>query len=155
MDKTQTTDSSFPFRVLYLTRNLTGRVRVATFLETWFLGWRCLTGLTLHVMTCHTVSLVSFLLLKACHGASVIGGGGGCGDFFLACEDFGGVFDHSFPACACFLWFLLLLLLFLVEISSRILIPLFYARISPQWLIKLRRLWPKAPWQVACELVSW
>ena len=30
-----------------------------------------------------------------------------------------------------------------------------YARISPQWLIGLRRLWPTVPWRVACELVSW
>ena len=36
--------------------------------------------------------------------------------FFLACEDFGRMFDHSFPACAFF---------FKVEISSRTLIPLF------------------------------
>ena len=25
--------------------------------------------------------------------------------FFLACEDFGRMFDHSFPACAVFLFF--------------------------------------------------
>ena len=29
-----------------------------------------------------------------------------------------------------------------------------YAKISLQWLSKLRRLWPSVPWQVACELVS-
>ena len=29
-----------------------------------------------------------------------------------------------------------------------------YDRISPQWLIELRRLWLKGPRQVACELVS-
>ena len=40
-------------------------------------------------------------------------GGGG---FFLACEDFGRMFDNSFPACAFF---------FKVEINSRTLIPLF------------------------------
>ena len=34
---------------------------------------------------------------------------------------------------------------FHVEISSRTLIPLFYAMISPQWLSELRRLWPNAP----------
>ena len=28
------------------------------------------------------------------------GGGGDSGSFFLACEDFGRIFDHSFPACA-------------------------------------------------------
>ena len=30
------------------------------------------------------------------------GGGGGGGGFFLACEDFGRMFGHSFPACAFF-----------------------------------------------------
>ena len=39
------------------------------------------------------------------------GGGGGGGDgsgggSFLACEDFGNMFDHSFPACALFFFFL-------------------------------------------------
>ena len=29
-----------------------------------------------------------------------------------------------------------------------------HARISPQWLTKLKRLWPNVYWQVACELVS-
>ena len=29
----------------------------------------------------------------------------------------------------------------------------FSARISPQWLGEVRRLWPNFPWQVACELV--
>ena len=33
---------------------------------------------------------------------------------------------------------------FEVEISSRTLIPL-YARLSPQWLSELRRLWPNVP----------
>ena len=28
------------------------------------------------------------------------------------------------------------------------------ARISPQWLSELRRLWPSVPWWVSCELVS-
>ena len=28
------------------------------------------------------------------------GGSGGDGGSFLACEDFGRMFDHSFPACA-------------------------------------------------------
>ena len=37
------------------------------------------------------------------------GGGGGGGGFFLACKDFGRMFEHSFPACAfvsffCFKW---------------------------------------------------
>ena len=49
---------------------------------------------------------------------SKICGGGGCGGFFLACEDFGRMFDNSSPTPP--------LALFLkVEISSRILIPLF------------------------------
>ena len=41
-------------------------------------------------------------------------------------------------------------LCFTVGISLRTLIPLFYARISPQWLSKLRRLWP-----AECSLTSW
>ena len=40
------------------------------------------------------------------------GGGGGGGGSFLPCEDFGRMFDHSFPA-------------FYVEISLHTLIPLF------------------------------
>ena len=68
-------------------------------------------------------------------------GGGG---FFLACER---MFDHSFPACASFF-------LFAVEISSRTLISLFYARISAQWLSKLRRLLTSVLLRFARELVS-
>ena len=56
---------------------------------------------------------------------------GGGGSFFLACEDFGRMFNHSFPICAFFLFF------FEVEISSHTLIPLLMLRISPQWLSKL------------------
>ena len=41
-----------------------------------------------------------------------------------------------------------------VEISSRTVSPLFYARVSPQWLSELRRLWPNVAWHVACVLVS-
>ena len=37
--------------------------------------------------------------------------------FFLACDDFGRMFDYSLPACAFFFFFE-------VEISSRTLIPL-------------------------------
>ena len=37
------------------------------------------------------------------------------------------------------------LFVFKVEISSRALIPLVYARISPQWLSELRRLWLNVP----------
>ena len=47
------------------------------------------------------------------------GGGGGGGGLFLACEDLGRIFDHSFPACA----FFVLFCFFEVEISSRTLIP--------------------------------
>ena len=42
--------------------------------------------------------------------------GGGSGGFFLACKDFGRMFDYSFPTCTFF---------FKVEISLRTLIPLF------------------------------
>ena len=45
----------------------------------------------------------------------LLGGGGG---FFLTCEDFGRIFDNSFPACTFFFFFK-------VEISSCVLIPLF------------------------------
>ena len=30
----------------------------------------------------------------------------------------------------------------------------FCARISPQWLSELRKLWPNVPWQVVCEFIS-
>ena len=80
---------------------------------------------------------------RGCISAKRRGGGGG---FFLACEDLGRMFDNSFPACAFFFLFPK------VEISSRTLFPLF-ARISPPWLSELRRMWPNAPCQVACELV--
>ena len=60
----------------------------------------------------------------------------GGGVFFLACEDFRRMFHHSFPGPAFFFFFK-------VEISLRTLI--LYARISPQWLSELRRLWPNVP----------
>ena len=41
-----------------------------------------------------------------CQCAGGGGGGGGDGSFFLACEDLGGRFDDSFPACAFFFFFL-------------------------------------------------
>ena len=75
-------------------------------------------------------------------------------DFSLASEEFGRMFDHSFAVCAFFLLLLLLFFFFEVEISLRTLIPLLCARISPQWLSELRRLWPNVPSQVACEFVS-
>ena len=43
-----------------------------------------------------------FLLTESDEG----GGAGGGGGFFLACEDFGRMFDNSFPTCAFFLLFL-------------------------------------------------
>ena len=48
------------------------------------------------------------------------GGDGGIGGsgFFLVCEDFGRMFDHSFPACAFFFFFK-------ADINSRKLVPLF------------------------------
>ena len=49
------------------------------------------------------------------------GGGGGC--FFLASEDLGRMFNHSFPACVFLLFFLFFFYFFKVEISSRTLIP--------------------------------
>ena len=54
-----------------------------------------------------------------------------CGGFLLACEDFGRMFDHLFPACAFFLSFRFFFSsffsssLFEVEISSRTPVPLF------------------------------
>ena len=43
--------------------------------------------------------------------------------FFLACKDFGRMFDNSFPACTVFVWGLFVFLI--VEISLHTLIPLF------------------------------
>ena len=65
--------------------------------------------------------------------------------FFLACEDFGGRFDDSLPAYAFF---------FRAEIILRTLLPPFGARISPQWLSELKRLWLSIPLGAALELVS-
>ena len=45
------------------------------------------------------------------------GGGSGGGGFFLACEDFGRMFDHSFPACVFFWFFFFVFFFFKVEIS--------------------------------------
>ena len=54
--------------------------------------------------------------------------------FFLACEDFGGKLDDSFHAFAFF---------FLKWRSARAHQSTFFqARISPQWLSELKRLWP-------------
>ena len=65
------------------------------------------------------------------------GGGGGDSDFILACEDFGRMFDHSFPVSAFF---------FLKWRLARA--HLFYSvpgSVSPQWLCELRRLWLNVP----------
>ena len=70
-------------------------------------------------------------------------------DFFLACEDLGRKFDHSFPASAFFSFLFLLSGNYLAHTNSTL-----YARISPQWLGELRRLWPNVSWVVVCELVS-
>ena len=53
---------------------------------------------------------------------SICGGGAG---FFLACEDFRRMFDHSFPAYPFFFFFWGV---GVVDISSRTLIPLFMQR---------------------------
>ena len=52
------------------------------------------------------------------HLAGLVNGG-----FFLACEDFGRIFDHSFPACAFVV--VVVVVVVLMEISSHTLIPLF------------------------------
>ena len=55
--------------------------------------------------------------------SSITGGGGGGGGLFLACEDFGRMFDNLFSASALFFFFFCYFSE--VEISSRTLIPLF------------------------------
>ena len=62
-----------------------------------------------------------------CGGGGGGGGGrGGGGGLFLACEDFGRMFDNLFSASALFFFFLFFFCYFSeVEISSRTLIPLF------------------------------
>ena len=98
---------------------------------------RCVIPLdVLSDLHCPTPSICSLRHQVVCVIALVV--------VVVAFSSFCGVFDQSFPACT-----------FLCEISSRTLIPLFYARISPQWLSELRRLWPNTPWRVACEFVSW
>ena len=55
------------------------------------------------------VSIVSLSLQQSvvsCGGGGG-GGGGSGGGFFLACEDFRRMFDHSFPARASFFLFFL------------------------------------------------
>ena len=45
--------------------------------------------------------------------------------FFLACEDLGRMFDHSFPASALFFVVVVVVVVVLMEIILRTLIPLF------------------------------
>ena len=65
-------------------------------------------------------------------------------------ENFGGIFDISYPTCTFFLLFF-----FLKWRLAHAHLFHSYARISSQWLSKLRRLWLNVPWWVACQLVSW
>ena len=46
---------------------------------------------------------INCVCLCVCVGG--VDGSGGGGGFFLACEDFGRMFDISFPACAFFFFF--------------------------------------------------
>ena len=57
--------------------------------------------------------------------------------FFLMCEDLGRMFDNSFTACT--------FLNFEVEIGYTRYTSTPLARISPQWLSKLRQLLPSVP----------
>ena len=50
----------------------------------------------------HRNAMISFNAVPAHCGGGGGGGGGDGGGFFLACEDFGRMFGHSFPACAFF-----------------------------------------------------
>ena len=57
---------------------------------------------------------------------------GSDGVFLLACEDFGRMFNHSFPTCA-----------FFAVLKWRLACAYYFpslARVSPQWLSKLRQL---------------
>ena len=58
----------------------------------------------------------------------------------LACEDFAGRLDDSFPSCA-----------FLSNGDH--LAHTSKARVSPQWLSERRQLWPGVSRRVACELI--
>ena len=60
--------------------------------------------------------VLPWCVMRYCLGVHNMCGGG---VFFLACEDFGRMFDNSFPTCVFFCF------VFKVEISSHILIPLF------------------------------
>ena len=75
-------------------------------------------------------------------------GGSGC-LVVVAFSSLAGIFEECStirsPACAFF---------FLSGDEPSHTDPTLYARISPQWLSELRRLWPNVPLQAVCELVS-
>ena len=56
-----------------------------------------------------------------------------------------GFWENVRPFISRLLFVFVFVFVFEVEIRSRALIPLFYARVSPQWLSELRRLWPNVP----------
>ena len=80
------------------------------------------------------------------------GGGGG---FFLACKDFGRMFNHSVPACIVCVCVCVCIFFggVAVEISSHTLIPLCMSGLAHSGSASWDD-WPNVPWQVACELVS-
>ena len=64
---------------------------------------------------------------------------------FFACEDLGGMFDNSFPPA-----------LFFSQVETRSRKLNSTAKISPQWLSELRRLWPGVlPLLLVLEEVVW
>ena len=101
-------------------------------------GWVECTMIWVWFQCSNECSLPYFIAADACHHHwtwaflcwSQYGGGGG---FFLTCENFGRMWDHSFPVWTFFL-------------------PALYIRIGQQWLSKLRWLWLSVPWWVACDL---
>ena len=78
------------------------------------------------------------------------------GSGFVLARDLGESFgDSFFPSCALIFFFFFFSGDQLAHINPP---PFFFGgggcRVSPQWLSELRRMWPRAPWLVACELVS-
>ena len=54
--------------------------------------------LSKNIVQCETINVfVDLIFISAGSG-----GGGSGGGIFLVCEDFGRMFDHSFPACSFF-----------------------------------------------------
>ena len=99
------------------------------------LGIRDYPALTITLLAVHTYLCGPQSFSVCYHG----------GSFFLACDDFGRRFNHSFSACVCF---------FEVEIISRTLIPL----IRPGSVHSGSVCWDdwlNVPWQVAYKLISW